>query len=88
VEKKPLAEKKEVNPAPAKDVAEKVDKVKKPKAEKKPPVKKAIKKKVAKPNQKKGKKKKHLYRFIIDCSHPTEDGILEPSDFVCSPLID
>jgi len=54
---------------------------KKPKAEKKPPVKKVIKKKVAKPNQKKGKKKKHLYRFVIDCSHPTEDGIMEPTDF-------
>lgn len=46
------------------------------------------KKKVAKPQQKKGKKKKSLKRFTIDCSHPVEDGILEPADFVSCCLID
>jgi len=82
-EKKPLTEKAEKNVPVAKDVekGEKVEKVKKPKPEKKVPVKKAIKKKVAKPTQKKGKKKKHLYRFVIDCSHPTEDGIMDPAEF-------
>ena len=33
----------------------------------------------------KGKsKKKHLHRFLIDCSHPVEDQIMAADDFVRS----
>ncbi|XP_055332787.1 60S ribosomal protein L22-like 1 [Paramacrobiotus metropolitanus] len=80
-EKKPLAEKKDANVAPA---APKPDVEKKPKEKKPKPKKDASKAKKKGPGRvasKKGKKKKHLYRFVIDCSHPVEDGIMEPSDF-------
>lgn len=29
-----------------------------------------------------GKKKKTTLKFTVDCTHPVEDGILDPSSFV------
>jgi len=80
-EKKPLVEKKEANvPAAAAPSAEKKEKKPKEKKPKKDPSK-AKKKGPSRLQSKKGKKKKHLYRFVLDCSHPSEDGIMDPADF-------
>ena len=30
-----------------------------------------------------GKKKKSALKYTVDCTHPVEDGIMDPGNFVC-----
>jgi len=33
------------------------------------------------------KKKKPALKYTVDCTHPVEDGIMDPGNFVCAFLV-
>ena len=39
------------------------------------------------PAKGKGKKKAETVKFIVDCTHPVEDGLMQASDFVSASYL-